>query len=64
VSERQIILWRIKGVNKHNYMIEFWSKPDRSNALTTVCLTLDDAEISQKVKNITGKVHFDLEEVK
>ena len=54
------VYWRIKERRMHSYLVEFWTKRDKSNALTATMVVLDDEKLRSKVEHLTGRKHFGL----
>lgn len=58
------VYWSVIGRNAGFYLIEFWSKPDRSNVLKAKLVTTEGAKLRRWIENETGMKHFELEHVK
>ena len=59
-----VVYWRIVSHSDGAYVIEFWTKDDKSNALRFTSVTHDEEKVRRRVTSITGKERFILSQVK
>ena len=59
--QKRIIYWRVYKQKPASIIVEFWSKPDRSNTL--ILSVQNKKDIAQRITDITGLRHFELVEV-
>ena len=55
-----VINWRIKGRDGAAYVIEFWTKKDRSNAITARLVTVDEEKVRRTIVNSCGHTNFEM----
>jgi hypothetical protein len=54
------IFWRIKAREGSAYVVEFWTKKDKSNALTAKMVTTDEEKVRRMIVNHTGHTNFEM----
>ena len=60
----KIVHWTLKGRDGAAYIIQFWTKDDKSNALTFKAVTMAEDKIRNKITQMTGNERFTLNFVK
>lgn len=60
----KIIYWTIHAREGAAFIIKFWSKPDRSNAITFKTVVCEEEKLRNKIVSLTGLTRFTLKFVK
>jgi hypothetical protein len=58
------VYWRLKDHQSGAWTVEFWTKQDRSNALTATFVTLTEDTLRKRIEQETGMKNFDIYQVK
>jgi hypothetical protein len=61
---RKVVFWKIKKREAGAYFVEFWTKPDKSNALVTRMVTIEESKLRYNIELQTGFKHFELQQMK
>ena len=58
------VYWRVMQQKMQGYMVEFWTKEDKSDSLKNIMVTLEEAKMRARYEALTGKKRFVLKQVK
>jgi len=58
------VYWQVKKKEVGYWLVEYWTKPDKSNAITTRMVTLEETKLRYNIKITTGLEEFTMEQVK
>lgn len=64
MTKEKTVYWAIKGWGQGLVIIEFWTKPDKSNAIEEKFVKWDDEKVRKRVEIVTGLRNIKLEFVK
>jgi hypothetical protein len=59
---KKVVYWKISQRGAGWYIVRFWQKPDKSDALQERMVTIAEKNLRTMIENTTGLKNFDLKQ--